>query len=239
VLQIDEMEKGLSGAGGSGGSDGGTSSRVLGYILTWMQEKREPVFVVATSNDLSRMPPELLRKGRFDEVFWLGFPTAEERQEILRIHLAKRSLEISTTEQRRVVDSTEGFTGAEIEALVAEANLAVLNEGRERVSIDDLLREAEATVPMLVTQWEKIGRDLERARAQGMRRASGSGAQVRLRDVVERYKSRSDLFLDDDGSPPESSESSESFNQALGTPYDGLSVNEGEGDDPFFDRFGF
>jgi SpoVK/Ycf46/Vps4 family AAA+-type ATPase len=199
-----------------------------------MQEKREPVFVVATSNDLSRMPPELLRKGRFDEVFWLGFPTLEERVEILQIHLTKRSLAITAVEQQRVAKNTEGFTGAEIEALVAEANLTALNDGRTMVSVDDLLREAEATVPMLVTQWEKIGRDLERARAQGMRRASGSGTQARLRDVVERYKSRSDLFLDEDGA---ASESSEPFGQPLGDAHDIVPVEDEDGYDAFSERF--
>ena len=90
VLWIDEIDKGLSGVGGSGNNDAGVSQRVFGALLTWMQEKTSPVFVVATANRIEALPPELLRKGRFDEIFFIDLPKAQEREEILRIHLARR-----------------------------------------------------------------------------------------------------------------------------------------------------
>ena len=93
ILWIDEIEKGLSGSGGSGG-DGGTSTRVFGTLLTWMQEKKSPVFVFATANNINGLPPELLRKGRFDEIFFVDFPSWEERKKILEIHIPRKVLGI-------------------------------------------------------------------------------------------------------------------------------------------------
>src|SRR5256885_12577933 len=90
VLWVDEIDKAFAGAQGSGVSDGGTTARVFGTFLTWLSEKTAPVFVVATANDISQLPPELLRKGRFDEIFFVDLPTADERREIFNIHLGKR-----------------------------------------------------------------------------------------------------------------------------------------------------
>lgn len=117
VLWIDEIEKGLSGGAG-GERDGGTSARVFGSLLTWMQEKQEEVFVFATANDVGRIPPELLRKGRFDEIFFVDLPGDESRKRIFEIHLKRRKQRLAPTDE--LVKETEGFSGAEIEAIVKE-----------------------------------------------------------------------------------------------------------------------
>ena len=128
ILWIDEIEKGLSGSKGNGG-DGGTSTRVFGTLLTWMQEKTAPVFVFATANDISGLPPELLRKGRFDEIFFVDFPSKDERKKILEIHIAKLKRDISRFDTNRLAslcgEETFGkdvvLAGAEIEAWVADS----------------------------------------------------------------------------------------------------------------------
>ena len=109
VLWIDEIDKALAGAGGSGGSDGGTSARVFGTLLTWLSEKTAPVFVMATANDISHLPPELLRKGRLDEIFFVDLPTPEERREIFRIHLAARGRDPATFDLDTLSNASDGF----------------------------------------------------------------------------------------------------------------------------------
>ena len=114
VLWIDEIEKGLA-TGGGGDSDGGVSKRLFGSFLTWLQEKRADVFVVATANDLSALAPELLRKGRFDEIFFVDLPDAAEREAILRIHLRLRKQDADSLDVARVAGAADGFSGAELE----------------------------------------------------------------------------------------------------------------------------
>jgi SpoVK/Ycf46/Vps4 family AAA+-type ATPase len=140
---------------GSGVSDSGTTARVFSTLLTWMQEKTKPVFLVATANDVSALPPELLRKGRFDEIFFIDLPNLEERKEILRIHLRKRKRDPETFRLQEIAQRTKGFSGAEIEQLVIAALFAAFDAGRE-VTSDDLLREAAATVPLSVMMAEEI-----------------------------------------------------------------------------------
>ena len=115
VLWIDEIEKGFSGAGGSGSTDGGTSSRMFGTFLSWMQERTSPVFVVATANDVSQLPPEFLRKGRFDELFFVDLPDEGEREAIWRIQIGKYGRDHEAFDLGQLVAETKGFTGAEIE----------------------------------------------------------------------------------------------------------------------------
>src|SRR5437763_11002459 len=111
VLWLDEIEKGLA----SGDEDGGVSRRVLGNLLTWMSERRKPVFVVATANDITRLPPEMVRKGRFDEIFFVDLPPLETRREILEIHLQKRYLEPVEYDLEHLAAAAEGFSGSELE----------------------------------------------------------------------------------------------------------------------------
>jgi len=121
VLWIDELEKGLAGSQSSGTADGGTSARVFGSLLSWLQEKHKPVFVVATSNDVSQLPPELLRKGRWDELFFVDLPNPEERAAIWQIQIRKFGRDHSLFDLPQLVKAAEGFTGSEIEQVFVEA----------------------------------------------------------------------------------------------------------------------
>jgi AAA+ superfamily predicted ATPase len=121
VLWIDEIEKGFHGARSSGFSDGGTASRVLGTFLSWMQEKAAPVFVVATANDVTQLPPEFLRKGRFDELFFIDLPNREEREAIWRIQIAKYGRKADALDVAALAQATEGLTGSEIEQAFLDA----------------------------------------------------------------------------------------------------------------------
>jgi SpoVK/Ycf46/Vps4 family AAA+-type ATPase len=120
VLWIDEIEKGFAGVSSNGGGSSDVIRRVFGTFLTWMQEKKSPVFVVATANDISQMPPEFLRKGRFDELFFIDFPSKESIEQILEIHLKKRKKGEWVTRLEGFIDKLEGYTGADIEAVVKE-----------------------------------------------------------------------------------------------------------------------
>ena len=159
VLWIDEIEKGMAPSG-DGDADGGLSRRLFGSFLTWLQEKRADVFVVATANDLSALPPELLRKGRFDEIFFVDLPDAAEREAILRIHLALRKQDPERLDLTRIVAAAEGFSGAELEQVVIVALLRALQEHRP-LDTQLLLDELAATVPLSVSRRE----DVERLRA--------------------------------------------------------------------------
>ena len=158
VLWIDEIEKGLSGSQSSGRTDGGTSARVFGTFLTWMQEKTEPVFVVATANDISALPPELLRKGRFDEIFFVDLPSASERENIFRIHLENRHRdpELLGLDMKELVRASEGFSGAEIEEAVNEALFNAYAAGQPDLEQKNLLECIRATSPLSSTMAETI-----------------------------------------------------------------------------------
>lgn len=143
VLWADELEKGFAGLGG----DGGTSARVLGTFLTWMQEKQAPVFVIATANDLERLPPELLRKGRFDEIFFVDLPDEAERLAILGIHLEKRRRHLPDHDLPGLARAAEGFSGAELEQAVIDALYDAFELGRP-LTDEDLARAISQTVPL-------------------------------------------------------------------------------------------
>ncbi len=162
VLWIDEIEKGLSG-NQSGGSDGGTAARVFGTFLTWMQEKTARVFVIATANRIDALPPELLRRGRFDEIFFMDLPDERARREILTIHLKKRSRIPEEFELDRIASALEGFSGAEIEHCVVEGMFAAFHH-RQELKSDDILAAARETVPLSVTYKEELARSREWAR---------------------------------------------------------------------------
>jgi SpoVK/Ycf46/Vps4 family AAA+-type ATPase len=157
ILWIDEIEKGLSGIKGTG--DSGTSARVFGTFLTWMQEKESEVFVVATANDISSLPPELLRKGRFDEIFFVDLPTVEERKEILKIHLKNVNQEIDNVNIDKLAEQSKGFSGAELEEVVNEAlfNIFDTNDSTKPVlKTRDLLDTIENVYPLAQTMEERI-----------------------------------------------------------------------------------
>lgn len=161
ILWIDEIEKGFGGSSG-GEMDGGTTSRVFGTFLTWMNEKTKPVFVIATANNISRLPAEMLRKGRFDEIFFVDLPTVNERKIIFKLHLEKRlkgskSKDFAITDDllNRLANATEGFGGSEIEQTVVSALFEAFSENRT-LQEKDLFKVIENTVPLSTTQSEQI-----------------------------------------------------------------------------------
>lgn len=167
ILWIDELEKGFAGMGSGGVSDSGTTARVFSTFLTWMQEKTKPVFLIATANDVTALPPELLRKGRFDDVFFIDLPDARERKDIFEIHLRKRRREPGKFKPKLLAEATDGFSGAEIEQVVVGALNHAFDAGRE-LTHADLKAEAEAQVPLSVMMAEGIQelRDWAKLRAR-------------------------------------------------------------------------
>ena len=161
ILWVDEIEKSLSGLNANG--DSGTSSRIFGTFLTWMQEKTAPVFVIATANNINSLPAELLRKGRFDEIFFVDLPTQREREEIFKLHLSKRlkdkdvasKIEINSDLYKQLAQMTEGFVGAEIEQVVISALYEAFFNKRP-LEFSDLANTIKNVVPLSVTQKEQI-----------------------------------------------------------------------------------
>jgi SpoVK/Ycf46/Vps4 family AAA+-type ATPase len=148
VLFVDEIDKGLGGIGGSG--DSGTSSRVLGSFLTWLQDNKAPVFVMVTANNVTGLPPEMLRRGRFDAIFATNLPTPEERREVLRIHLALRNRDIGSFEESEVADviaSSEGYVPAEIESAVKDA-LVNAFDNEEELTMGHVVEALRSMVPL-------------------------------------------------------------------------------------------
>ena len=155
VLWVDEIEKGFAGAASGGATDAGTSARVLATFLTWLQEKTKPVFVIATSNKIEELPPELLRKGRFDEIFFVDLPREEERRAILRIHLQKRKRDPERFDLDGLLPFTAGYSGAELEQLVISALYRAFPQHRE-IAAADLVECAQQSVPLAVTMQEQL-----------------------------------------------------------------------------------
>ena len=156
VLWIDEVEKGFS-TGSNDSADGGTGKRMLGTFLTWMQENKKPVFLAGTANDLGALPPEFLRKGRFDEVFFVDLPRAGERKAILEIHLRLRNQNPANFDLAALTEASEGFSGAEIEQAVISAGYESIYRG-EPMDNARVLAEIRATVPLSVSRAEEVKR---------------------------------------------------------------------------------
>ena len=157
ILWVDEIDKAFAGTQGSGSTDGGTTARVFGTFLTWLSEKTAPVFVVATANDISQLPPELLRKGRLDEIFFVDLPVDAERAEIFQIHLAKRSREPETFRIPDLVAASQEFSGAEIEQAIISALFDAFY-AREDLTTEHLLEALRQTVPLSKTMDEQLSR---------------------------------------------------------------------------------
>jgi ATP-dependent 26S proteasome regulatory subunit len=155
VLWVDEIDKAFVGSQSSGVTDGGTTARVFGTFLTWLSEKSAPVFVVATANDVSQLPPELLRKGRLDEIFYVDLPSEEERTEIFRIHLAKRNRRPEDFDLPTLVAASPDFSGAEIEEAIISA-LYDAFYAKEELATAHVLTALSQTVPLAKTMAEKV-----------------------------------------------------------------------------------
>ena len=186
ILWVDEIDKAFAGSQSSGGTDGGTAARVFGTFLTWLSEKSAPVFVVATANDISQLPPELLRKGRFDEIFFVDLPMAAERGEVFRIHLAKRGRDPGQFDVPSLLDASKDFSGAEIEEAVISA-LYDAFYGQEELATRHVLSALAETVPLARTMDEQINRLRSwaegRARNASVARTVKSNAEVRKMEL--------------------------------------------------------
>jgi SpoVK/Ycf46/Vps4 family AAA+-type ATPase len=152
ILWIDEVEKGLS----EGGGDSGTSARVFGTLLSWMEEKKKSVFVVATANNISRIPPEFSRAGRFDAIFFLDLPTFNERKEIFQVHLLKRRPVIDDFDLERLAKASQGYVVAEIEQAILSAMIRGFNDGHREFNTEDILTALSEIVSISRSQEENI-----------------------------------------------------------------------------------
>jgi ATP-dependent 26S proteasome regulatory subunit len=171
LLWIDEIDKGFAGMASAGANDSGTTARVFASFITWMQEKTSPVFVIATANNVENLPAELLRKGRFDEIFFVDLPSEKERRAIVRIHATRRRMNFSDDDIAVLAAETEGFSGAEIEqSIVAAMFDAFENEGR--VDRERMLRAIRETFPLSRTMREQIAQ--RRAWAEGRARLASA-----------------------------------------------------------------
>jgi SpoVK/Ycf46/Vps4 family AAA+-type ATPase len=181
VLWVDELEKGLSGIGSSDSTDGGTTARLFGTLLTWLQEKTAPVFVVATANDIERLPPEVLRKGRFDEIFFVDLPAEAERREIFAIHLIKRGRNPTLFDLDHLAEASEGYSGAEIEQVVLEA---MFNAYGKKADIEtaDLLFALTHLVPLSRTMRKSIND----RRMWGLGRTVNASSRTDMQQSLER-----------------------------------------------------
>jgi len=157
ILWIDEIEKGLAGNAGAAVTDSGVSARVFGSLLTWLQEKTAPVFVVATANRIDALPPELLRKGRFDEIFFIDLPSAAERREIFRIHLARRQRDPAAFDLDALSTAAEGYSGSEIEQAVIAGLYYAFGENTE-LRQGHVMKAVQEAFPLSATMGEEISR---------------------------------------------------------------------------------
>ncbi len=167
VMWVDEIDKAFTVESISGGGDSGTSMRVFGTFLTWMSEKESPVFIVATANKIAELPPELMRKGRFDEIFFVDLPRTDERKEIFRIHLEKRKRDPKTFNIDLLSQESDGFSGAEIEQAIISALFNAFYEQND-LNTQMILEEIKSTVPLSVTMSEQLNlfREIVKGRAR-------------------------------------------------------------------------
>ncbi len=176
ILWIDEIDKGFSGLGSKG--DAGTANRVFGTFITWLAEKSSPVFVVATANDIQSLPPEMLRKGRFDEIFFVGLPNQEERKAIFDVHLSRlRSHNLKSYNVERLAYETPDFSGAEIEQTLVEAMHIGFSQNRD-FTTDDILEAASQIIPLARTAQEQI-QQLQEWAASGRARLASKQSPLR------------------------------------------------------------
>lgn len=183
ILWIDEIEKEFGGVLGEG--DSGTSSRVFASFLTWMQEKKSPVFVVATANNLNKLPPEFLRKGRFDEIFFIDLPFEDERKEIFRIHLLKRGRDPKNFDIDLLAKESEGYSGAEIEEAVISALYRVFSSNKD-LTTEDILNCLKETKPLSETMKEQIQQ--MRIWARNRARYASSKSRSEKGEIIDRWE---------------------------------------------------
>ncbi len=188
ILWIDEVDKAFAGIGGPQG-DSGAQARVFGSLITWMQEKKSPVFIVATANNIEALPPEFMRKGRFDEIFFVNLPTEKERTEIFRLHIsARRDIAVRNFDCEKLAAATKGFSGAEIEQVINDAMFVAFSEERD-FNTEDILTCIRHTIPLSVTFKETINKLIAWA---GSGRARMASSQMEL----ESEEDENQLYYD-------------------------------------------
>jgi AAA+ superfamily predicted ATPase len=189
VLWVDEVDKGLSGAQGSGSNDSGVTRRVFGTILSWMQDHKKPVFVVMTANQVDFLPPEFLRRGRFDELFAVDLPTSSEREQIAAVVIRKLKRDPKNFNLKLIAGATGNFTGAEIEAAIAnEAMTIAFNDGGREFTTEDICRATGSIIPIAKTMAEKI--EAIRRWADGRARPAGKPEQQQSAATLGRKISK-------------------------------------------------
>lgn len=186
ILWIDELEKGFSGTQSSGSTDGGTTSRVFASFITWLQEKTTPVFVIATANNVHQLPPELLRKGRFDEIFFCDLPDREDRRQILDIHLRKKNRDPGQFDMDKLIDATIDFSGAELEQVVIASLYDAFDAGGD-VTTEGLTKTISEVVPLAITMREMIEQMREWARTRARAASSRGRAAAKKDGWMARY----------------------------------------------------
>ena len=185
VLWVDEIDKAFVGSQSSGATDGGTTARVFGTFLTWLSEKSAPVFVVTTANDVSQLPPELLRKGRLDEIFYVDLPIDEERTDIFRIHLTKRGRNPKNIDLPKLVEASKDFSGAEIEEAIISALYDAFYE-KQDLATSHVLTSLRQTVPLARTMAEKI--NAQRKWAAGRTRNASTSEPAKIEQETRQIE---------------------------------------------------
>jgi len=185
ILWVDEIDKAFAGSQGSGATDGGTTARVFGTFLTWLSEKTAPVFVVATANDISQLPPELLRKGRLDEIFFVDLPSLEERQEIFRIHIARHRRPVEKFDVLALAEASKDFSGAEIQEAINSALYDAFYDKGD-ITTASILAALVQTVPLAKTMDEQINR--LRSWAEGRARNASVPREAHKTSTVRRME---------------------------------------------------
>ena len=179
IMWCDEIDKAFGNSGSA--SDSGTTSRIFGTFLTWMQEKKAPVFIVATANVVANLPPELIRKGRFDDIFFVDLPDDEERGEIWKIHFEQRNFKTENFDLQKLIEDSKGFTGAEIESAIVSAMYEGFSDNERDINTVDIIKELNESVPIYITMKEKI-EDLRDWASKRARNASKSKNVVIIED---------------------------------------------------------
>jgi len=185
ILWVDEIDKAFAGSQGSGSSDGGTTARVFGTFLTWLSEKTAPVFVVATANDISQLPPELLRKGRLDEIFFVDLPSRDERRDIFQIHLKQHGRNTELFDAAALAEASKDCSGAEIEEAINSALYDAFYAGHE-LTTESVLETLSQTVPLAKTMDEQINR--LRSWAEGRARNASVPRETPKASTVRRME---------------------------------------------------
>jgi SpoVK/Ycf46/Vps4 family AAA+-type ATPase len=196
VVLIDEVEKALAGLGSSDATDSGVTARLMSNLLYWLQEKTAPVYIMATANEVGKLPPEMLRKGRFDELWFVDLPSEAERIHILKIHIEKAGRDIKNFKgfEKLAGQPTMGFTGAELEAIVKQAMFDAFDDEEREFTVKDIEAATKVTVPLIKTKEAEI--IALRGWAKNKARSAGRGEIVQIAAIPQRKSSS--LFIGED-----------------------------------------